>query len=135
MSEEPPKTTDSDNAADNWLSALSEFTATRLELIKIESRDLGQMAARKTAHAVVLAVAGLVGWLCLLAGLIGILHHFTDFPWWSGALVLAFLHALLAWRFAALLKSPSPPAFPLTRAEFQKDQLWMQRLKKPDSKN
>lgn len=135
MSEEPSKTTDSDNAVDDWLSAVTEFTATRLELIQLEARIFGQATARKTALALVLAVASLVAWLCLLAGLVGVLHHFTCWPWWSFALGFGLVHVLIAWRLAAVLKRPNPPAFPITRAEFQKDRLWMQRLKKHDSKN
>ncbi len=122
------------NAADDWLSAVTEFTATRLELIQIEAQELGQATARKTANAIVLVVFSIVAWLCLIAGLIGALHHFTDWPWWSGALIFALVHALIAWRFVVRLKRPSAPAFPLTRAEFKKDQLWMQSLKKPSSK-
>lgn len=121
-------------ATDDWQSAIADFAASRIELIRLESRDAARTAAKKTREAVILTIAAALGWLCVVAGLIGALDYFTPYPWWSGALLVGLIHALMAVRFAFLLKRPSAPAFPLTRAEFQKDRLWMQSLKKPNSK-
>jgi hypothetical protein len=134
MSEEPtaPPATGSD--ADDWQSAFAEFATTRVELIRLESRDAARTAIQKTIEALGLAGVALLAWLCLLAGIIGALQHFTDWPWWTFALLLGAIHGLIAWRFAVLLKRPGAPAFPLTRAEFTKDRLWMKSLKKQKSK-
>jgi uncharacterized membrane protein YgcG len=129
MSEETPPTS-SASLPEDWQSAIADFAATRIALIQIEARDAAQTAARKTAHAVTLAIVSLSAWLCLLAAAIGAFHHFAKRPWWEGALLLAILHLIIALRLAALLKRPAPPAFPITRAEFEKDRLWMQNLKK-----
>ena len=136
MSENSPGSAAVESAAGaDWQSTIAEFAATRIELIRIESQDAARTAAQKTREVVLLVGAGLLGWLCLLAGLIGALHHLTSWPWWAIALALGVMHVMIALRFAALLKRPSTPAFPLTRAEFHKDRLWMQSLKKPNSKH
>lgn len=136
MNEESPGSAAVESAAGtDWQSTIAEFAATRIELIRIESQDAARTAAQKTREAVLLVGAGLLGWLCFLAGLIGAMQHFTCWPWWGIALGLGVIHLMIALRFAALLKRPGAPAFPLTRAEFHKDRLWMQSLKKPNSKH
>lgn len=135
MNPETPSPAAAQNAAaDDWQSAIADFAASRIELIRLESKDATRNAAQKLREAVLLIGAGMLGWICLLAGLIGAIHHYTPWPWWYGALLLGVIHALFAVRYAILLKRAGAPAFPLTRAEFQKDRLWMQSLKKPKSK-
>ena len=135
MIEEIPESPASHAAGTHWQSALAELIAARIELIRLEAKDTAQVIATKALHAVTLILIIGLGWLCLLAGLIGLLHHFTQWPWWGCALVFAGIHAALALCFAVLLKRPSPPAFPLTCEEFHKDRLWMQSLKTPPAKH
>jgi hypothetical protein len=136
MSEASPEpAADHPAAVHDWQSAIAEFAASRIELIRLESEDAAQLAAQKTRDVILLTCAAVLGWLCLLAGLIGVLHHFTQWSWWCCALLFALIHAILAGIFAARLKRPGPPVFPLTRAEFHKDKLWMQSLKTPPSKH
>jgi len=135
MIEEIPNSPASNAAGDHWQSAVAELIAARMELIRLEAKDAAQVATAKARHAVILILIGGLGWLCLLAGLIGLLHHLTHWPWWGCALLFAAIHAVLALCFAHLLKRPSPPAFPLTCEEFHKDRLWMQSLKTPPAEH
>lgn len=117
----------------DWQSALAEFVSSRVELIRLESKDAARMAAEKFRYTVLVIVSSVLAWLCVLAGLIGLLHHLTQWSWWCCALIFGAAHAVIALCFAALLRRPSPPAFPLTCEEFQKDRLWIQSLKTPNS--
>jgi len=119
----------------DWPSAIAEFAASRIELIRLESQDAAQIAARKTRDVILLTCAAALGWLCLTAGLIGVLHYLTRWPWWSCALLFGVIHVILAGMIAARLKRPGPTMFPATRDEFHKDKLWMQSLKTPPSKH
>lgn len=122
-------------AAHDWQSAIAEFASSRLELIRLESQDAAKLAAQKTRDVILLTCTAVLGWFCLLAGLIGTLHHFTQWSWWCCALLFGLVHAVFAGIFAARLKRPGPPIFPLTCEEFLKDKLWMQSLKTPHSKH
>lgn len=136
MSEASPEpAADHPAAVHDWQSAIAEFAASRIELIRLESQDAAQLAAQKTRDVILLTCAAVLGWLCLLAGLIGALQHLTRWPWWCCALAFSVVHAVIAAVVAARLKRPGPPVFPLTREEFLKDKLWMQSLKTPHSKH
>lgn len=119
----------------DWQSALAEFVASRLALIRLESKDAIRVIAEKSRYSAMLMAFSLLAWFFFIAGLIGCLHHFTHAPWWGYAMGFGVLHALIALRLAIRLKRPPPPAFPLTCEEFHKDRLWMQSLKTPNSKH
>lgn len=135
MSEESPNPAVESSAAGNhWQSALAEFVASRIALIRLESKDAIRVVAEKSRYSAMLMAFSLIAWFFFIAGLIGCLHHFTHAPWWLYAMGFGVLHALVALRLVMLLKRPQPPAFPLTCEEFHKDRLWMQSLKTPNSK-
>jgi hypothetical protein len=136
MSEKSPDPAAKPTAAGSgWQSALAEFVSSRIELIRFESKDVVRLLAEKTRHTAMFITFSAFGWFFFLVGLIGCLHQLTRAPWWAYAMGFGLLHALLAWRMAALLKRPQPPAFPHTCEEFHKDRLWMQSLKTPNSKS
>lgn len=114
-----------------WKAALADFAASRVALIRLESREAAQVAARKTSQAICATSLAVIAWSCLIAGAIGALHHFTQISWWLAALAFGVLHALAALIFLNKLKQKSAPLFPVTKAEFEKDRLWMQSLKTP----
>jgi hypothetical protein len=136
MSEESPNPSAPSTAAgSDWQSALAEFVASRVALIRLESKDAIRVITEKSRYSAMLMAFSLLAWFFFLAGLIGCLHHFTRVPWWVYAMGFGALHALIAVRMTVLLKRPQPPAFPLTCEEFHKDRLWMQSLKTPNSKH
>lgn len=114
-----------------WQAALADFAASRIALIRLESREASQVAVRKTRQAVLASGFALIAWTCLTAGAIGCLHHFTHCPWWVAALAFALFYGIAALVCLNKLKEKSAPLYPVTKAEFEKDRLWMQSLKTP----
>lgn len=119
--------------SNDWQASLAEFAFTRVALMKHESREAGQLAAAKISQGIICGLFALFSWLCLIAGAIGALHHFTGVSWWLATLGFALLHAIVALCFLRKLRQKSAPLFPVTQAEFEKDRLWMQNLKTPKS--
>jgi membrane protein implicated in regulation of membrane protease activity len=133
MRELPPSHPTADAASD-WQSAIAELIAARVELIRYESHDVARTVAEKSRITLLLVLCAAFAWQLLLVAIIGLVSHFSTFPWWSTTLALALLHVALAWVGLARLRRPSPPAFPLTKEEFSRDRLWMQSFKTPKSK-
>lgn len=114
---------------EGWKAAASNFVTARLDLIKIEARDASQIAVKRgVLLGVIVGCAALV-WLLGVAGLIGWISASQSWPWYAVTLVAAGLHLLVAFIAGLLLKKPAAPSFPLTRAEFSKDQAWLETLK------
>lgn len=111
------------------MAAASEFVTARTELLKLEMRDAGQLAAKRAALVVVILFGAFFFWMFAVAGLIGWVSASQSWPWHGVALGAAFLHLLLAAAAGMLLKKPAPPSFPITRAEIAKDQAWLETLK------
>lgn len=134
MSELPPTPDDPSLPVDHsWQSALAEFVGTRLELIRIESLEAALVAKKRSCLTIALAIIASTAWLAFIAGITGLITHYSSVTWWMSALALAGIHALIAIALISKLKQPAPPLFTVTRAEFQKDRIWMQQLKTPKS--
>jgi MFS family permease len=118
-----------DASADRDLaSVLAEFVTARAELVRWEARAVARQAARKgTTAAVALAAAGFA-WALLLAGVLGWAAG-VGWPWHWIALAAASLHLLVVLILGICLGRPSPPVFPLTCRELEKDRAWLAQLK------
>jgi Putative Actinobacterial Holin-X, holin superfamily III len=117
-----------------WQSSLAEFLHTRIELIRLESRDAGTFFAGKACAAIVAVGAAMTAWVCIIVGIIGAVTHFSQMPWWISTLLLGLLHIVIGIVAAKKMHAVSRPLFPVTRGEFEKDKLWMQTLKTPKTK-
>jgi uncharacterized membrane protein YqjE len=118
-----------------WAAALLDLISARSALIEFEAAQ----ASRRTARAAILlasaAMACAFGWLLLVAAGVFLLASATG---WHPALVTllaGFLHFAAAIALASAAKSAKLPAFPLTRAEFQKDREWLLSLQSPPKSN
>lgn len=118
----------------NWRQALGELFTTRAELIHLESLAAAKGVVSKIIWGAALGVAALFCWLLLLAGGIGLLAQTTGIAWHCLTLAAAGLHLLVALVAYAKLRRPAPPAFPHTKAEFQRDREWLKTLNPPKSK-
>lgn len=121
---------------DNWREALMSLIASRIALIQYEARET---ARRRMLHVVCVIVAAIClffTWALLLAGGIAAVSSTSGWPWHWLAIGAAALHLLLA---LILLNTgsakPAAPAFPLTRAEFQKDREWIENFQKKPKSN
>ena len=133
----PPPETESPTAntppINDWQAALSELISSRIELIRLESSEATRIAAKKTTQAIIIAVCLATAWFALMVSITCLIHHFCKVDWWLITLILATLHFILAMVFFTQLKQSSAPIFPVTRTEFQKDRLWLQRIKTKQS--
>jgi hypothetical protein len=115
--------------ASSWRESAVEFVSARMELLALEAREAGQMAARRGVMAAVIAGCAMTAWLTGVAGLIGWIAAAGKFPWHFAALGAAVLHAVVAGFIVLALRKPAPPAFPLSKAELLKDREWLIHLK------
>lgn len=120
----------------NWREALLGLIAARVGLIQIEAKDASRQAARRALFLATAGASAFFCWALLLAGGISWISEATGWPWNRIAVAAAAAHLLGAMIFAKGAKSPAEPAFPLTRAEFQKDREWIENFQNPSkSKN
>lgn len=112
----------------NWREALLNLISSRVALIQLESKDAARDAAARLARLVALVICVFFTWALALAGGTAALAKATGWPWFGIAFGFALLHLIAAAILAKSAKSPSGPAFPVTRAEFQKDREWIENF-------
>lgn len=107
-----------------------DLIAARLTLIQLESQDAAQAAGRRSILIATACACGFFTWGLLLVSGISIISRTTGWPWDWVATGLAALHLLVGIILAQSAKSSGKPAFPITRAEFQKDRKWIENFNK-----
>lgn len=112
----------------NWREAVLGLLASRLTLIQLESKDAARDGGLRVL-LLVIALGGLFfGWILMLAGAIAWIASAAGWAWYWVALGAALLHFIVAAVLGFLAKSLGKPAFPHTRAEFQKDREWIENF-------
>ncbi len=109
--------------------------ASRVALIQLESKDAGREKARSAIFLIAAGCAAFFAWALLMAGLVAILSDAIGKPWSWVAVGFAMLHLLAGVMLARLGKPSGAPAFPVTRAEFQKDREWIENFKQTRKSN
>ncbi|BCU79108.1 phage holin family protein [Luteolibacter sp. LG18] len=112
----------------NWREAVADLVSARVALIELEAREAARGAGRKGVLAAILGGAAFFTWALVLAGVIPLLAAAFGVAWGWIALGLALLHAIVAGIALTMLRKPEPPAFSLTRSEFQRDREWFKNL-------
>ena len=112
----------------NWSEALAVLAATRLALIELEFKHAAQAGARRASCFGALLACVFFMWALLLAGGIAVLAQAVGWPWYWIAIGGAALHLVAASCLAMTARAAAAPAFPITRAEFQKDLEWIENL-------
>jgi len=108
-------------------SAIGYFGA-RLELAGIEGRETLGIWGRAAALVALALGLLLFGYLLLILGAVAALAWLTGWHWGWFALGFGFLHLAGAGVCLWLAKLKwSHPVFPMTLAEFRKDQQWLSR--------
>jgi uncharacterized membrane protein YqjE len=128
--------TEAEAAPENWREALMSLLAARVTLIQLEGKDAAASAARRAILVTATLGCALVTWALTLAGGISWIAEASSWPWSRVALATAGLHllaGLILARFA--LRPAASPAFPITRAEFQKDREWIEKFQKTKNSN
>ena len=119
----------------NWREALMALIAARFALIELESKDAAKQGAKRAALVAAACGCGLFAWILLLAGGISLIADANGWSWNWVALGAAVLHLLAGVILVVMAKPSAGPAFPVTRAEFQKDREWIENLHKPKKSN
>ena len=109
--------------------------ASRVTLIQLESKDAAGAGVRRIAYLIAVIAAVIFAWALLMAGLVGILSEAIEKPWSWVAVGFALLHLLAGLVLAKLAKPAGAPAFPITRAEFQKDREWIENFNQTRKSN
>lgn len=121
-------------------SSSSEYVQAKLQLAAIEAKEAANAGVKTAVNAVILLVLALFSYALLLASIIGagakllegkipaLEQHIGTWPIITLALML--LHLLFVFVFLDKLKSAGKKAFfTHTKAEIEKDKLWLQQLK------
>ena len=111
-----------------WRDAALALVTARISLIRIESKDAGEILVRRLLLWIVVGICAFFSWALILAGGIAWIAENSRYPWYFIALICAAAHLLIALILAVFAKKPCPPAFPVTRSEFQKDREWILKL-------
>jgi Putative Actinobacterial Holin-X, holin superfamily III len=120
----------------NWRAALMDLIAARVALIQLESKDVAASAARRAIQVVVASGCILVTWALALAGGISWISEASGWPWSRIALITAGGHLLVGLVLIRLIMRPAAnAAFPVTRAEFQKDREWIEKFHETKNSN
>ena len=130
-----PKVGERSDTPQNWREALMTLLATRVDLIKLESKVVAGGFARRAGFHAAAAFFAVFAWALLLTGAIGVISETTEWPWSWVCIGIAVLHLLLAILFSKLASPKAKAAFPVTRAEFQKDREWIENLHKTTKSN
>lgn len=112
----------------SWAEAIGGLAASRAGLFRIEAGDFARVTVRRVVLAAAAAISAVFAWALIVAGAVGVIVMLSGWPWGYVLLGAAAVHMVAAFSFIAALRRPAPPAFPLTREEFQKDRAWLQTL-------
>lgn len=127
-SESPAAAPDTAPSPANWQTALDTLITSRLTLIQLESKETLSKGARSLVFIAAGALAILFAWGLVLVGIIQLIHLSTPWPLHWVALAAGGLHLLIALILVKLAKPSKQSAFPVTRAEFQKDREWLHQV-------
>lgn len=125
----------------NYLkTSSSEYVQAKLQLAAIEAKEAANAGVKTAINAAILLVLALFSYMLLLASIIGAGSHLIKEKaptleqyigtWPIITLGLLLLHILLVFIFVDKLKNAGKKAFfSHTKAELEKDKLWLQQLK------
>ena len=144
MQQSDPSQDESDFTIKDTLTYLkesgSEFVKAKAELAALEAKEAASDGIKTAINGAILLVLALFSYILLLASIVGVgakllegnlpavEQHIGTWPIITLALLL--LHLLGVFIFLDKIKSAGKKAFfTLTKAELEKDKLWLQELK------
>jgi uncharacterized membrane protein YqjE len=130
-----PESAPQDPLPANWREALMSLIATRLNLIELEAKYAANEAAKRGAALAAAVGCSIFAWALLLAGGVSMIAKSTELAWDQVAIGVAALHFLGGIILARRAKPSTATAFPITRAEFQKDREWIENFQKTKKSN
>jgi uncharacterized membrane protein YqjE len=134
-SQAAPMTNESGRVPSNWIEALLAIASSRAELIRIEAKEAARKSSNKLARIIAAILCITFGWSLLLTGCIGALSKLAKWPWFEVALAIGAIHIVLAYILLRKSSVTTTVLFPVTRAEFQRDREWIEKLQKNPKSN
>jgi uncharacterized membrane protein YqjE len=125
-------------SAHQFGEGLGDHLKARAELLSIETREAGEVAARKGSLAIAAVVFLFFATVVSLLGrwLESLSSQFSGLGWQLAALAAGFLHFLVALAlFRKLKQKRELNLFEFTRAEFNKDREWLNQSKTSANEN
>ncbi|HJM64124.1 MAG: hypothetical protein CMN05_03390 [Roseibacillus sp.] len=131
-------------SAHQFGEGLGDHLKARAELLSIETREAGEVAARKGSLAIAAVVFLFFAYALVLATVVSLLgrwleslsSQFSGLGWQLAALAAGFLHFLVALAlFRKLKQKRELNLFEFTRAEFNKDREWLNQSKTSANEN
>jgi len=116
------------NHRSTWKEAALALVTARISIIRMESKDAAENLIRRLLLWAAVGICAFFTWALILSGGIALIAENSVYPWYHIALVFAAAHLLIALILAIVAKKSGPPAFPVTRSEFQKDREWILKL-------
>ncbi len=134
----------SGESAQQFRDGLGDHLKARAELLAIETREAGEVVARKGSLALITATFLFFGYALVLATVISLVgewmeslsEHLSGRGWQLTALATGFLHFLFALAvFRKLKRNRDLTLFEFTRAELNKDREWLNKSKNSANEN
>ena len=135
--EEPPGPGHQENRTThaNWREALMALIAARVALIQLESQAAAKEGGKRAALIAAACACAFFAWALLLAGGVSLVSKASGWPWDLVTIVTAVLHLVVGIILSKMAKPSAGAAFPITRAEFQKDREWIENFNKTKKSN
>jgi uncharacterized membrane protein YqjE len=133
MEKTPPEAEGVAGQLKAFASACAAYAAARLKLAAAEGREAAGHAGKLLLLLGALLAAAVIGWLFVcLAGVFLLAKALGPHGWAWASLIMAAAHFLAVFLLAKKLRSGEGRTFfPLTTAEFQKDQESLDKRRKP----
>ena len=134
----------SGESAQQFREGLGDHLKARAELLAIETREAGEVVARKGSLALITATLLFFGYALVLATIVSLVGEWveslsgqlTGRGWQLTALAAGFLHFLFALAlFRKLKRNRDLTLFEFTRAELNKDREWLNKSKTSANEN
>ncbi len=137
-SQENAEADSASRSARAFRDGLGDHLKARAELLAIESREAGEVIARKGVLAFLVTGALFFAYALLLVAAVALLGRWiagqsealTPFGWPLAAATLGFFHLIVGLILFKKLKcKPEQVLFEYTRAEIHKDRAWLDKAK------
>lgn len=115
-------------APKNGIDAVFGLVESRAAIVSIEAKEALGSALTKIALLLIVLLGGVGAWALAIAGAVGVIANATDWEWYNVAFAAAGVHVLIALVALLIAKSSKSLIFPVTRAEFEKDREWLNKL-------
>lgn len=104
--------------------------AARVALIQLEGKAAAKEGGRRATLIAAACACAFFAWALLLAGGVSLVSEAAGWHWNLVAILAAVLHLVVGIVLFKMAKPSGSPAFPNTRAEFQKDREWIEHFNK-----